>query len=143
MFKKIYFKLFTGMGITESDTFSPSLRMASAMYVSDEMCREKVKRDFWKFLTYSSFCAGWANGTSVCNGDSGGGFFLQNPRSEIWEIHGIISLSPRRLSSSLCDPKSYTVFTKVQENVFIKKLEQNKITNSLKILYRCPFTSTG
>lgn len=102
------------MGVTENETFSSTLRMTTAEFVSEEICREQVKRDFRKYLTYSSFCAGWANGTGVCNGDSGGGFFLKNPDSEIWEMHGIVSLSPRKVGTSTCDPDYYTVFTKVR-----------------------------
>ncbi|XP_024941719.1 modular serine protease isoform X2 [Cephus cinctus] len=105
--------LVTGMGVTENDTYSSILRVTTVQLVSDEMCREKQKRDFRKYLTYTSFCAGWGNGTSVCNGDSGGGLVLQKPNSTFWEVHGVVSISPRRPGTSFCDPMFYTVFTKV------------------------------
>ncbi|XP_011502562.1 PREDICTED: prolow-density lipoprotein receptor-related protein 1-like [Ceratosolen solmsi marchali] len=102
-----------GMGVTENDTFSSNLRIVSAQIISEDVCRKKEMPDFRKYLTYTSFCAGWANGTAVCNGDSGGGFLLQRPNTNIWEVHGIVSLSPRRLGGFLCDPNYYTVFTKI------------------------------
>jgi secreted trypsin-like serine protease len=108
------FHSFPGMGLTENDTFSSVLRLTTMKIVSDDECRQKQNRDFWKFLTYTSFCAGWANGTGVCNGDSGGGLVLKRPNSSIWEIHGIVSVSPRKLSTNTCDSKFYTVFTKVR-----------------------------
>ncbi|KAI4480244.1 hypothetical protein M0804_010242 [Polistes exclamans] len=102
-----------GMGITENDTYSTNLRMTSMKIISNEKCREFHHRDFRKYITYTSFCAGWANGTGVCNGDSGGGFILRRPNTMIWEVHGVVSISPRRLGTSICDPYSYTIFTKV------------------------------
>ena len=102
------------MGLTEHDTFSKILRVTSVRLVSEEKCRESHTRDFRKYLTYTSFCAGWTNGTGVCNGDSGGGLVLQKPNTSIWEIHGIVSISPRRLGSIYCDVNYYTIFTKVK-----------------------------
>ena len=101
------------MGVTENDTFSTTLRVVTAQVIPLQVCRDKETRNFRKYLTYTSFCAGWANGTSVCNGDSGGGFLLRRPETNQWDIHGIVSLSPRRLYNSLCDPNFYTVFTRV------------------------------
>lgn len=101
------------MGLTENDTLSKNLRATSMRLISEDKCRESHVKDFRKYLTYTSFCAGWENGTSVCNGDSGGGLVLQKQNTTIWEVHGIISVSPRRLGSTFCDPNFYTVFTKV------------------------------
>lgn len=102
-----------GMGITETDAFSPTLRFVSAPVASIRDCRSLMSKDFRKYLSYTTFCAGWANGTGVCNGDSGAGFLLKKPNSQVWEIHGIVSLSPRRLGTSFCDPKYYSIYTKV------------------------------
>ncbi|XP_071564263.1 modular serine protease-like [Temnothorax nylanderi] len=105
--------LVAGMGLTENDTFSPVLRVTTMKIISDDECRQNQNRDFRKYLTYTSFCAGWANGTGVCNGDSGGGLVLQRPNSSVWEVHGVVSVSPRRLGTNVCDPNFYAVFTKV------------------------------
>ncbi|KAL6420544.1 hypothetical protein ACFW04_014875 [Cataglyphis niger] len=119
------------MGLTENDTFSPVLRITTMKIISDDECRQNQNRDFWKYLTYTSFCAGWANGTGVCNGDSGGGLvLLQTLNSSRWEVHGVVSVSPRRLSTSICNPNFYTVFTKV--SIYINWI--NKIIENIPII---------
>ncbi|KAM0727255.1 Modular serine protease [Formica fusca] len=124
------FGLVAGMGLTENDTFSPVLRVTTMKIISDDECRQNQNRDFWKYLTYTSFCAGWTNGTGVCNGDSGGGLvLLQTLNSSIWEVHGVVSVSPRRLGTSICNPNFYTVFTKV--SIYINWI--NKIIESIPI----------
>ncbi|XP_070522387.1 modular serine protease-like [Cardiocondyla obscurior] len=105
--------LVAGMGLTENDTFSSALRVTTMKIISDNECRRSQNRDFRKYITYTSFCAGWANGTGVCNGDSGGGLVLQRPNSSVWEVHGVVSVSPRKPGTSICDPNFYAVFTKV------------------------------
>lgn len=115
------------MGVTENDTFSATLRLVSAQVIADADCRNKEARDFRKYLTYTSFCAGWANGTGVCNGDSGGCFLLQRPNDTLWDIHGIVSLSPRRLGATFCDPNYYTVFTKVNNKCHANIIEYCEI----------------
>lgn len=53
-------------------------------------------------------------GTGVCNGDSGGGLvFPKSANKSEWVLQGIVSVSPRRLGTSFCDPNYYTIFTKV------------------------------
>ncbi|XP_074108381.1 modular serine protease-like [Cotesia typhae] len=105
--------LVAGMGITENDTFSDKLRITTVKIIPETECQESQKRDFRKYLTYTTFCAGWSNGTAVCNGDSGGGLVLQRPDEKIWDLHGVVSISPRRLGTNICDPNYYTVFTKI------------------------------
>lgn len=101
------------MGITENDTFSQTLRVTTVKVIPEDECRESQKKDFRKYLTYTTFCAGWKNGTAVCNGDSGGGLVLHRFNSNVWDLHGVVSISPRRLGRAICDPNYYTVFTKV------------------------------
>ena len=56
-------------------------------------------------------------GSSVCNGDSGGGMVFPRKLSdgtEVWMLRGIVSHGRRRDSySNFCDTKSYIVFTDV------------------------------
>lgn len=53
-------------------------------------------------------------GTGVCNGDSGGGLLFPMIRDPSrWVIQGLVSISPRKIGTSFCDPAYYTVFTKV------------------------------
>ncbi|XP_063708760.1 suppressor of tumorigenicity 14 protein homolog [Culicoides brevitarsis] len=110
-----------GMGVTENDTFSESLRFAWLPVIPNEKCIDKHKVDFKKYVTVTSFCAGWANGTGVCNGDSGGGLAFPIKGVQRWCLEGIVSLSPRRQTSSFCDPNEYTIFTKV--GMYVKWIE--------------------
>lgn len=103
-----------GMGITENDVTSDILRLTHVPVVDDEHCIKSQSEDFRKYIRYSTFCGGWANGTAVCNGDSGGGLLFQsNADTNKWVVQGIVSLSPRRQSTFFCDPYKLTVFTKV------------------------------
>jgi secreted trypsin-like serine protease len=102
------------MGITENDTNSEVIRLAKLPVVSNEDCVRLQPKDFQKFVTFTTFCAGWGNGTSQpCNGDSGGGFLFLSRDHTTWKVQGVVSLSPRRQSTFFCDPFKYTVFTKV------------------------------
>lgn len=51
-----------GWGITENDTFSEHLKLLYLPVVSDVNCIAQQEIDFRKFVTYTSFCAGFANG---------------------------------------------------------------------------------
>lgn len=51
----------------------------------------------------------WLLGSSVCEGDSGGGLcFVKNG---VWYLRGIVSVSPAKEDS--CDYNSYVGFTRV------------------------------
>ncbi|XP_044736927.1 modular serine protease-like [Chrysoperla carnea] len=103
-----------GMGLTEDETFSGILRKTKLPVVSNEECMRHQKRDFRKYITYTAFCAGWRNGTGVCNGDSGGGLvFPKSTNDKVWVLQGIVSVSPRKTGTSHCDLNFLTVFTKV------------------------------
>lgn len=103
-----------GMGVTEDDVTSEMLRLTHVPVVDDEHCIRAQSEDFRKYIRFSTFCGGWANGTSVCNGDSGGGLLFQSKAgTSKWIVQGIVSLSPRRQSTFFCDPYKFTVFTKV------------------------------
>lgn len=102
-----------GMGITENETSSDVLRMIRLPIVSNEDCIKQQPKDFQKFVTFTTFCAGWGNGSSLCNGDSGGGLMFLSKDLKTWKVQGVVSLSPRRQSTFFCDPFKFTVFTKV------------------------------
>lgn len=110
-----------GMGLTETDKFSDVMRKTSLQVVDNEKCIEQQQFDFRKYISFTSFCAGWMNGTSVCNGDSGGGLHFLIKGTGRWCLQGIVSLSPRKQSSSYCDPFKYTVFTKV--GIYVKWIQ--------------------
>ncbi|KAJ6631710.1 Modular serine protease [Pseudolycoriella hygida] len=103
--------LVAGMGVSEDNSFSDRLKVTTLPVVGDEECMQKQQPDFKKYLTFTTFCAGWENGTGVCNGDSGSGLIF--PTKDLWYLQGVVSLSPRRASTSLCDTSQFTIFTKV------------------------------
>lgn len=55
-------------------------------------------------------------GTSVCNGDSGGGLYFQkrnsNPTKPTWQLRGIVSNTVPK-EGFVCDPLYYVIFTDV------------------------------
>lgn len=109
----------TGLGLTENMRYSDELRALTMPVISNQKCAAKQKADFQKYITFTTFCAGWANGSAVCNGDSGGGLIFPMKRNpDKWCLQGIVSLSPRRASTAFCDPEQYTIFTKV--GIYVK-----------------------
>lgn len=58
-------------------------------------------------------------GTSVCNGDSGGGlFFSKNVEEDLqWHIRGIVSLSVAKNNAPICDPEHFVLFTDVSRYI--------------------------
>lgn len=51
-----------GMGITENETFSDIIRMAKLQVISTENCIKSQPKDFQKYITITTFCAGLDNG---------------------------------------------------------------------------------
>lgn len=104
--------LVMGMGVTENDTFSDTIRVIKLPVLSNEECIRRQPQDFQKYVTFTTFCGGFGNGSGVCNGDSGSGYNFPI-KDDRWALQGLVSLSPRKESSFFCDPNKYTVFTKV------------------------------
>lgn len=73
-----------GMGVSEDNLFSDQLKVTSLPVVEDNECMERQQPDFRKYLTFTTFCAGWKNGTGVCNGDSGSGLIF--PTKDLWYL---------------------------------------------------------
>lgn len=48
-------------------------------------------------------------GTSVCNGDSGGGMYFE--QDGLYKIRGIVSLTVSRSDANICNPQQYVIFT--------------------------------
>ncbi|XP_011868422.1 PREDICTED: limulus clotting factor C-like isoform X2 [Vollenhovia emeryi] len=86
-----------------------SLQEIDMPFVPYDQCLSAVPADFRGFLTSDKFCAGHLNGSSVCDGDSGGGLCFE--KDGIWYLRGIVSVSPENKGS--CDYNSYVGFTSV------------------------------
>ncbi|XP_013147107.1 PREDICTED: chymotrypsin-like elastase family member 2A [Papilio polytes] len=109
-----------GWGIDESENLSTKLRQATMPIVSEAKCIKRNPLFYSKVLDDRKFCAGLQNGTSACNGDSGGGFHVFIPDKDdeatgAWYIRGIVSLSAARREVALCDPHQYVVFTDISK----------------------------
>lgn len=50
------------MGVTETDKESSRLRVTTLPVIEPEKCIKEQQPDFQKYVTYTTFCAGWGNG---------------------------------------------------------------------------------
>ncbi|XP_055630217.1 transmembrane protease serine 9-like [Toxorhynchites rutilus septentrionalis] len=102
-----------GWGYTEYDSVSKWLRMTELPLVNYTCCLESNPEVFSHSLHDGMFCAGYTNGTVVCNGDSGGG--LVSYSRNRWVLRGIVSFTALRQGEhTLCDTSGYAGFTKVR-----------------------------
>lgn len=64
-------------------------------------------------------------GTSVCNGDSGGGmYFTKNDDADVWQIRGLVSIGVA-LQGKTCNPSHYVIFTDLAKHLdWIKETMQ-------------------
>uniref|UniRef100_A0A8D8SCF4 Serine protease gd n=1 Tax=Cacopsylla melanoneura TaxID=428564 RepID=A0A8D8SCF4_9HEMI len=100
-----------GWGYDENDRVSEELKMAIMPIVSHQQCLWSNPTFFSQFTSDETYCAGFRNGTSVCNGDSGGGMVFKI--GEAWYLRGIVSITVARDGLRICDTKHYVVFTDV------------------------------
>ncbi|XP_060532656.1 phenoloxidase-activating factor 1-like [Cylas formicarius] len=106
-----------GWGYDEKGKVSEELTKAHMPIVSQLTCVYSLPDFYSRFTSVYTFCAGFKNGTSVCNGDSGGGLVLPKPESDpknpVWQIRGLISISVALQNRFRCDSSHYVVFTDV------------------------------
>ncbi|CAG4972203.1 unnamed protein product [Colias eurytheme] len=109
-----------GWGFDNTDHLSTQLKSATMPKVSESKCIKRNPVFYATVLNDKKFCAGLNNGTSACNGDSGGGFSVFVPdipkdssTNGAWYVRGIVSLSAKRSDAPVCDPYMYVVFTDV------------------------------
>ncbi|XP_050079064.1 serine protease filzig-like [Anopheles maculipalpis] len=101
--------LVPGWGYNEHGLVSSRLSFAQMPVVAHETCIWSNRDFFSKVTSDTSFCAGFKNGTSVCNGDSGGGMVFKH--NNLWYLRGIVSVSAALQDRFHCDSKHYVVFT--------------------------------
>ncbi|XP_058813003.1 CLIP domain-containing serine protease B10-like [Topomyia yanbarensis] len=100
-----------GWGVTENDIPSTKLKLAKLPVVDELECKRREPELYGRVLTDKVFCAGYTNGTSACNGDSGGGIVFE--RGDAWYLGGITSFTRTRDGSNLCLTTTYAAFTKI------------------------------
>lgn len=102
-----------GFGITEKNKISYNLRQAVIPVVSLTTCLDSDRSFYGSFVSDYTFCAGFRNGTTACNGDSGGGYVFEE--NGVYRMRGIVSLTQARPGdhNRLCKTDQYVVFTDV------------------------------
>ncbi|XP_052865530.1 uncharacterized protein LOC128271893 [Anopheles cruzii] len=103
----------TGWGFNREGVISNVLNYLEVPVVSQKVCSQKNVQFNVVLAVGESFCAGHADGNSVCNGDSGGGLVFDE--GSRYYIRGIISISAQRRNLLICDPNQYSVFTDVSK----------------------------
>ncbi|XP_055612804.1 uncharacterized protein LOC129759393 [Uranotaenia lowii] len=100
-----------GWGRTEESELASTLKMATLPVIDDIDCLGSDRAHFGTMLNPGMLCAGRRNGTTVCNGDSGGGLFFN--RNGVWFLGGIISFKKPRPGDNICVSDGYAGFTNV------------------------------
>lgn len=81
--------------------------------------------DLAKLSSKRTFCAGYRNGTGVCLGDSGNGFFIQVGNN--FYLRGIVSSAQTTVFG--CDVNNYAVYTDViQFDTWIAQFTNTAVT---------------
>ncbi|KFB44762.1 AGAP001366-PA-like protein [Anopheles sinensis] len=101
--------LIPGWGYNDRGLVSSRLSYAQMPVVSHETCIWSNRNFFSRVTSDTSFCAGFKNGTSVCNGDSGGGMVFKI--SNRWYLRGVVSVSAALQDLLRCNVEHYVVFT--------------------------------
>ncbi|XP_046975499.1 modular serine protease-like [Vanessa cardui] len=111
-----------GWGLAaENGNASQVLKVVELPYVKIEECFAVSPPSFREYITSDKICAGYTNGTALCQGDSGGGLaFPASERStQRFYLRGVVSTAPR--NAALCNAHTLTAFTQIiKHEHFIK-----------------------
>ena len=100
-----------GFGYTESKTLSDVANKIEIPIRDYKSCTQK-SNDHRDFVSARTFCGGFANGTGVCSGDSGGGVYVFE--NDTFYLRGIVSAA--LLNKKLeCDVHKEAIFTDALE----------------------------
>ncbi|XP_066582506.1 modular serine protease-like [Prorops nasuta] len=122
-----------GFGRTALGASSFVLQSITVPYIPLSQCKSSsVLSDNEKLITIDKFCAGYSNGSSVCDGDSGGGLVFKT--GGLWYLRGIVSVGigvTNNGGSRTCDSYSYSLYTRISSHIgwiqdVILKLEAHK-----------------
>ncbi|EAA00252.4 AGAP012276-PA [Anopheles gambiae str. PEST] len=104
-----------GFGLNEQDVVSERLKQALIGVADALTCIASDRSVFGTHLTSDMFCGKGQKGVSACNGDSGGGMFFEVGGK--WFVRGLVSFTPLRGNTTLCDPLKYTAYTDVAKHL--------------------------
>ncbi|XP_040164888.1 polyserase-2-like [Anopheles arabiensis] len=115
-----------GFGLNEQDVVSDQLKQALIGVIDPLTCIASDRAAFGPVLTSDMFCGKGQTGVSACNGDSGGGMFFEVGGK--WFVRGLVSFTPLRGNTRLCDPLKYTAYTDVAKYLeWIKKYIDQRV----------------
>lgn len=102
-----------GWGFDETGNVTETLMQTKMPVVSYHTCVTSFPEFFSRFASPFAYCAGFRNGSSVCNGDSGGGmvFPRETPKGQVWQLRGLVSISVALQNQFKCDTSHYVIFT--------------------------------
>ncbi|XP_039439200.1 polyserase-2-like [Culex pipiens pallens] len=116
-----------GWGLTDSNKTAAILNQARMPIVSTHDCLASDRDFFGHLINAKTFCAGFRNGTGVCNGDSGGGLIIQYQNQ--WYLRGVVSFSNTLDSAGMCNLKKFVGFT--DAGLYLEWIYENApITNN-------------
>ncbi|XP_014488646.1 PREDICTED: limulus clotting factor C-like [Dinoponera quadriceps] len=108
-----------GFGRTAMSESSAILQALTVPYVPYNQCKSASQNsEKQKYITIDKFCAGYTNGSSVCNGDSGGGLVFKT--GELWYLRGVVSVALNTIeqgASTYCDNNVYSLYTRISSHV--------------------------
>uniref|UniRef100_A0A2A4JC25 Peptidase S1 domain-containing protein n=1 Tax=Heliothis virescens TaxID=7102 RepID=A0A2A4JC25_HELVI len=100
-----------GWGYDVTGVARQELTLLEMPVVDRQTCVNSYREFFGRFTSEKSYCAGYRERGSACNGDSGGGMVFQ--KGESWYLRGVVSLSVAKQGEYQCDPHHYVIFTDV------------------------------
>ncbi|XP_065347524.1 chymotrypsinogen A-like [Cloeon dipterum] len=107
-----------GFGLADNYTLPDELQQVRLPIRTHRECFLSKRKFFGKYLRPgNNFCAGYTNGTSTCNGDSGGSLSVE--KDSRWFIRGIVSIGMSKRvkfngeETLLCHPDQYSLFADV------------------------------
>ncbi|XP_065085037.1 uncharacterized protein LOC135707205 [Ochlerotatus camptorhynchus] len=102
-----------GFGMTEQSETADVLRKIRLPIVDYVTCLTSNREVFGTTLSVGVLCAGDRNGSTVCNGDSGGGLFTEEDDGR-WTLRGVTSFTAQRgWNDSSCSLTDYSAFVNV------------------------------
>ncbi|XP_043524495.1 modular serine protease-like isoform X1 [Frieseomelitta varia] len=128
-----------GFGRTAFGISSLIIQKIEVPFIPFERCKTLSSTyDTRHFITTDKFCAGYTNGSAVCEGDSGGGLVFNN--SGLWYLKGIVSVglgTKQEGGNLVCDNYAYSLYTKISSHMswiqnIIFKIDKPSLLN------RCP-----
>ncbi|KAK9305193.1 hypothetical protein QLX08_003707 [Tetragonisca angustula] len=130
-----------GFGKTIYGSLSPILRKLEVPYVSFDQCKSlNTNNNIEQILTADMFCAGYTNGSAVCEGDSGSGLVFKS--NGLWYLKGIVSVMVGKETlggKKICNSYSYSLYTRVSNHMtWISSIISTINNGESPLMYSCP-----